>query len=380
MKEKVLFVDDDPNILEAYTRNLRKFYEIDTALKGDEGLAKLNNKEPYLVVVSDLRMPGMNGVGFLSNVKEKAPDTIRMMLTGNADLEAAIESVNRGNIFRFLVKPCSVDILKGALDDGIRQYNLVNAERELLEKTLLGSVKMLTEVLSLVNPVAFSRASRVKTLVSQLVKHLNLSNGWKYEIAAMLSQVGCVTIPPAVLEKVYLEQPLNEDEKQMLKNHPLVARGIIENIPRLEDIAEIIANQNVESNEKHSITDSFPENEISLGVKLLKIALDFDALESGGLIKKAAIAHLEQQSECYDPKILATLKLAVGAKSNYKLTSVTLNELLPGMILVEDLRNLEGLLLVAKGQEISETSRQRLRNYATTVGLLGGKIKVHVPS
>ena len=144
MKEKVLFVDDDPNILEAYTRNLRKFYEIDTALKGDEGLARLNGKEPYLVVVSDLRMPGMNGVEFLSKVKEKTPDTIRMMLTGNADLEAAIESVNKGNIFRFLVKPCSVEILKGALNDGIRQYNLVNAERELLEKTLLGSVKMLT--------------------------------------------------------------------------------------------------------------------------------------------------------------------------------------------------------------------------------------------
>jgi len=378
MKEKVLFVDDDPNILEAFTRNLRDFYDIDTAQEGYEALAKLNNQEPFLVIVSDLRMPGMNGVVFLSKVKEKSPDSIRMMLTGNADTEAAIDSVNKGNIFRFLVKPCSIEILKRALDDGIRQYNLVMAERELLEKTLLGSIKMLTEVLSLVNPVAFSRASRVKTHVSQLVSQMKLSNGWKYEIAAMLSQVGCVTIPPTVLEKVYLEQSLNENEKQMLKNHPEVARSIIKNIPRMEEIAEIVANQNMNGDGKGSAVESMGKD-IFTGVKLLKMALDFDTLESGGMSKKAAIGCLEQQSGCYDPEILKVLKSIIGVESNFIFKDVSVNVLRPGMILVEDLRNTDGLLLIAKGQEITETSRQRLRNYESTVGLMGDTIKVRIP-
>jgi len=117
MEQKILFVDDDANILAAFRRHLRKRFHFDTALGPEEGLKAVVEKGPYAVVVSDLRMPKMDGIEFLTHVKEIAPDTVRMMLTGHADLHNTIEAVNEGNIFRFLTKPCPVDELSKALQD-----------------------------------------------------------------------------------------------------------------------------------------------------------------------------------------------------------------------------------------------------------------------
>lgn len=378
MKNKILFVDDDPNILEAYSRNLRKLYDIDTALGGVEGLAKLTSNGSYPVVVSDLRMPGMDGIEFLSQVRGELPDTVRIMLSGNADLEAAIESVNKGNIFRFLIKPCEPEDMKSALDAGIKQYNLITAEREILEKTLKGSIKMLTDVLSLVNPVAFGRASRVKSSVAQMARHLNLENPWHYEVAAMLSQIGCVAVPSSVLEKRYLEKPLSDDEKQMMKKHPAIAHDIITNIPRLEGIAEIIANQDMDFDGLDLPGDTTEGKEITWGARLLKVALDFDTLEAGGFTKTAAIAEMEEFSERYDPEILKALKETIGEEKKYVLKSVTVGELTTGMILAKDVVNRDGLLLITKGQEVSNIMRERLKNYARTVGIVE-PIEVQAP-
>ncbi len=136
MAPKVLFVDDDPNILEAYQRQFWKQYQIDTALAGDRGLEAVAKNGPYAVIVSDLKMPGMNGVQLLSRVREMAPDSVRIMLTGFAEVQTAIDAVNEGNIFRFLTKPCQPDVLARALDAGIEQYRLITANRELLEQSL----------------------------------------------------------------------------------------------------------------------------------------------------------------------------------------------------------------------------------------------------
>ncbi|MBW1699478.1 MAG: response regulator, partial [Deltaproteobacteria bacterium] len=133
MTEKILVVDDEQNLLNAIYRQLRKSFQIDTALGPEQGLTAVENKGPYAVVISDLRMPAMDGIQFLARVKQINPETVRMMLTGNADLEKTIQAVNEGNIFRFFTKPCPPEILAGGLRSGIEQYQLVTAERELLQ-------------------------------------------------------------------------------------------------------------------------------------------------------------------------------------------------------------------------------------------------------
>ncbi|RMF86633.1 MAG: response regulator [Planctomycetota bacterium] len=243
MIERVLCVDDDPNVLQAYKRTLRKRYDLEVALGGEDGLKAVRECGPYAVVVSDMQMPGMNGIEFLRQVKEIAPETVRMMLTGNADQETAIQAVNEGAIFRFMTKPCPPETFAKMLDAGIEQYRLVTAEKELLSKTLAGSVRVLTEILTAVSPQAFGRASRVRATVSKLCKAMNVPNTWQIEIAAMLSQIGCVAVPAQILEKVYNGEELKPQERDIYESHPKLARELLAKIPRLERVAEIVGYQ-----------------------------------------------------------------------------------------------------------------------------------------
>ncbi|HBF34353.1 TPA: hypothetical protein DDW35_07290, partial [Candidatus Sumerlaeota bacterium] len=146
MSVKILLVDDEPDVLAGYYRVLRKQYDIQTAEGGSQALQILNPSDPPSVVVSDFNMPEMNGIAFLTEVRSRCPDSVRIMLTGNTDLESAMQAVNEGNVFRFLTKPCPVENLMRALDAGIEQHRLIRAEKELLENTVRGAVKTLSDI------------------------------------------------------------------------------------------------------------------------------------------------------------------------------------------------------------------------------------------
>jgi serine phosphatase RsbU (regulator of sigma subunit) len=130
VSNRVLFVDDDPKILAAFQRQLRKKVVIETVESGAEGLEVLRRDGPFSLVVTDYCMPSMNGIEFLGRAREIAPETVRIMLTGSADLGAAIQAVNQGNIFRFLTKPCSSDNLLEAVQAGIHEYRRTHKERK----------------------------------------------------------------------------------------------------------------------------------------------------------------------------------------------------------------------------------------------------------
>ena len=135
MRNRVLFVDDDPKILAALRRQLRKKVEVETVASGREGLDTIRREGPFSVVVTDYCMPEMNGIEFLTEVRKVAPETVRMLLTGSADLNAAIQAVNQGNIFRFLTKPCSSESLIDALQSGLREYRHSHKERKFNKRT-----------------------------------------------------------------------------------------------------------------------------------------------------------------------------------------------------------------------------------------------------
>ncbi len=377
MTDKILCVDDDPQIIEGCRRGLRKKFRIDTALGPEAALEAIGSRGPYAVVISDMRMPGMDGIQLLSRIRELAPDSVRMMLTGYADQGTTIEAVNEGNVFRFLTKPCPPETLTKALHDGITQYRLVTAEKELLGKTLRGSIKVLTDVLGLVNPVAFGRASRVRRVVCDLAAALEADDSWQIEIAAMLSQIGCVTLPPDTIEKVYHGVDLSEDQAKMFESHPAVGRDLVANIPRLERVAEIIACQENRFDDSTALPDGRTGKNIPLGSRILKVALDFDTFESQGLPKPAAFAHLQARSSWYDPDVLLALQGVIGVEDPFGVCEVAVRDLTTDMILDEDVRTDSGLLLVAKGQEVGPALRQRLSNFAKK-GHVQGPIRVLV--
>ncbi len=364
MSRKVLCVDDDPNILNAYKRGLRKLFQIETAAGGAEGLKAIASQGPFAVVVSDMRMPGMDGIQFLTAVKERAPESVRIMLTGNSDQQTAINAVNEGNIFRFLTKPCSLEHLAKALTAGIEQYRLITAEKELLGKTLKGAIKILSEVLSLTNPTAFGHASRVRGVVRDLCKELELENSWQFEIAAMLSQIGCVTIPPDTLEKMQKGEDLAADESKMLESHPKVGRDLVANIPRLEVVSRIIGYQQKRFDGSGIPSDSVAGSDIPLGARILKIALDYDALKWSGLADSDVLIELSGRVGWYDPQILEKVGNIRGATGPVSIRNVRMRELTTMMTLAEDVTTIEGSLVVGKGQEVTPSLRERLKNFS----------------
>ena len=144
---KILLVDDEPNVLEALEANLMFDYDVVTAGGGAQGLERMNADGPFGVVISDMRMPEMNGARFLAEVKRRHPDTTRVLLTGYSEVDAAISAINDGSVFRFLTKPCPPDVLVETVEQGLEQHRLRLAERELLEGTVRGAVGLLTDVL-----------------------------------------------------------------------------------------------------------------------------------------------------------------------------------------------------------------------------------------
>lgn len=380
MNRKILFVDDDPNILQGYKRALRKEFDIHIAEGGREGLNILQAENDFAVIVSDMRMPGMDGIQFLKYVKKLAPDSVRMMLTGNADQQTAMDAVNEGSIFRFMTKPCEPETFAAALNAGIEQYRLITLEKHLLDETLNKSLQVMVEILSMVNTTAFSRSSRVKRLARDIADRVGIKNAWEVEIAAMLSQIGCITVPEETLLKISKCEPLNEAELFSYHQHPKVGHDLVVKIPRMENVAEIIANQNRRINDDTDgqlRTDLIDEK--TRGARVLKAVLDFDKLLDAGNLPHNAFKELSLRVGWYDPVILNTLKELIDEGSEeFISTEIDVRELKPGMLLDQSIFTNKRILLLSEGQEITLPLIMRLINFSET-GVISHLMKVKVP-
>ena len=369
MTARVLCVDDERSVLDGYRRALRKKYQITIAVGPEEGLKELQDNGPFAVVVSDMRMPVMNGAEFLARVKKLEPDTVRIILTGYADAETAVAAVNEGGLFRFLTKPCPPEHLALALDDALEHHRLVRAEKELLERTLHGSVELLTETLNLTNPAAFSQAARIGSIVELLVKRLNLPEAWQYSVAAMLSQIGCVTLPLDLVEKVHAGGDLNSDERDAFATHPKVAAKLLRNVPRLEPVAAMVEGQQSSRALAGKPGSEFEASPERIGAQLLRVAMSFDRRMNAGASAKKAIHDLKRRPESFTPRIVAGLE-GIDFVEQWAVTKeLSLRQLREGMKLEQDVRAESGLLLIAKGHIVTYTVLNKLRQFSTRMSI-----------
>ena len=367
-RPRILCVDDEPNVLDGLARTLRTLFIVETAVGGAPGLETLQEKGPFVIVVSDLRMPRMTGIQFLSKARELAPDTIRVLLTGQGDMESAIGAVNEGNVFRFLTKPCPTGMLVKSLMACVEQHRLLTAERVLLEQTLRGSVKALTDILALTNPAAFGRATRVRRSVLEIMDHCGVAERWPIEVAAMLSQIGFVILPPATQEKLFSGKDLSDTEWEMLGRVPKVMEQLLANIPRLDLVRQIL----------HSYSQNFAADPagrrqdgceaLPWGARALKIAIDYDILESHH--DEKPFATMRARTGWYDTAILeAFAELKRHGKQEARVRELMLNSISPGMVFGQDVTSKKGLLLVSHGQEATPSLLERIRNFSLELGI-----------
>jgi response regulator RpfG family c-di-GMP phosphodiesterase len=377
MANKVLFVDDDAYILSGFQRNLRGRFEIETALSGELGLKILRQDPSFAVIVSDFRMPDMNGVEFLSKTSAEWPDRMRILLTGEADAKAVAAAVNQGHIFRFLTKPCPAFTLEKALNEALKQHELINAEKVLLEKTLWGSMEVLTEILNILHPVAFSRSNRVYRVANQLLSSINPVGRWEFEIAAMLSHVGCVVVPSEILSKVSRGESLSDKERALYQTHPETGRRLLEKVSRLELVAQIIARQASPGAPIPAWQPLEEVERVTLGSHLLKLAIEVEDCISRGLAKSFIL--LELRSKGHHPQLLKAVEEMEFDDSTKDCRTLPSKDLVSGMIVDQDIVGANGLLLMAQGQWLSPTLIHFLQRRAEHPGV-EDSIRVRVPA
>ena len=359
-KPCVLFVDDEKRLLEGLALLLRKNYDVQVANSGDEALRRLGELKHVTVVVSDFRMPQMDGATFLHQVMLRAPTATRILLTGEAGVDGARDAVNKGQIFRFLTKPCPTDQLREALDAGIELHRLANAERIVMQETLLECIAALMEVLAVTNPTAFGRAQRIKRLVADVATKLECGQFWQLEAAALLSQIGYFAESPELAEKIYYGRALSPEEKKRAAAVPANAQRLFEHVPRLEPVIQIVTALDWPDAALARLGDGM----IGLGARILGVALEYDLMTIKEMPKTEIMQILRSRESRFGSNVLEAFTAVVGAEAEPQVQTMRLREATPGMRLLQEIRTSSGALLVPIGFELSQRLLERISQVA----------------
>lgn len=369
-RDKILIIDDDPRIFQGIRRRLHKQFNLLTATSGDRGIELLRENGPIAVVVCDMKMPGRDGIDVLTEIAELAPDTVRVMLTGQADMGTAVEAINRGNIFRFFTKPCPIEMLAEGLEAALEQYRLITAERDLLDNTLSGSINLLTDILAMMDPDSFGRAEKTRRWCRAIAKELKLQKHmWKFELATTLLPIGFAALPPDVAKKARQGSVMSPIEQDMVSATAEIAHKLIDNIPRLGEVATYVRFQGKNFDGSGGPKDDLAGTDIPVGARIVRILNDLVAAEQRGQTARDALTAMSGQNDIYDPKLLSLITPVIlreeeaASRSGAASIEVAIHELRPGDVIESPIQDLEQqTLILAVGTVVTDIYLERLRN------------------
>jgi len=268
----VLFVDDEANILSALERLfLDRSVRVLRAANGEEALA-IVRAEPVAVVVADNLMPGMRGVELLSRVRAASPDTVRVLLTGYADLATAVDAINRGEVFRFHVKPWVDTEIVGTVEEGMRRYQLVRSLRHGDDATL----RSLAQTIELKDGYTRGHCDRVAAYSLEIAEALHLPEETRRAIrhGSWLHDCGKIGVPETILN---CPGKLSAADFEVIKQHPVWGAEV----GRLADLPEEVINIILYHHERFD-GQGYPTgakgSEIPLEARIVAVADVFDAL------------------------------------------------------------------------------------------------------
>jgi putative two-component system response regulator len=323
-KVRVLFVDDEPLVLEGLRRSVKKEFAADLAVGAEEALEQLRKNAPYPVVVSDMCMPGVDGAEFLATVRIVSPDSIRVMLTGHSDIEVAMRAVNEGRIFRFLSKPVIAEQLLDALRACVTQYQAARSDQEKLKTTVealeqldLGTLTALARAIDAKSTWTAGHSERVTNLALRIGHAIGLPAG---ELRIMhrgglLHDIGKIGTPPAILDKPGKLEP---EEIEIMRDHVTIGVRILEPIPCLREALPIVA-QHHEWFDGSGYPAGLAGENISLHARIFAIADCYDAIVSDrpyrkGLPTRQALEIVKQNSGTqFDPMLVEVLRRLIVA-------------------------------------------------------------------
>jgi len=312
-ERRVLFVDDDASLLFLYKELLEEIYPVHLAVGGKQALKKIARGNRYAVVISDLKMPGLGGIDLLSEVRKEQPDAVRIILTGYADLDAAMKAVNQGHVFRFLTKPCGVEELQAAVQAGMEQYELIQARREnfalkRMKTVLEGIITGLANMVEIKDSYTGGHQRRVTKLACRIAEEMRLDQDRMYGLwmASMVHDVGKIYVPIEFLNK---SGKLSDFEFQAIKQHPYHGHILLQTVDCEWPISTIV-NQHHERLDGSGYPAGISGEDMLFESKILAVADVVDAMYSyrpyrPSLGLQAALEELEcYKGTLYDPRIV----------------------------------------------------------------------------
>ena len=403
----LLFVDDEPGILSALRRLFRQFgYRILIAESGAQGLAELE-KTPVDLVISDMRMPEMDGATFLRQVRQRWPEAVRILLTGYADVTSTIAAINEGEIYRYISKPWDdneiVNVVREALErqkleaenrrltaltqaqnDELKDLNasleqkvaertaelqqalsFVEQTHAELKKSFLTSVQVFAGLVELRSGSTGNRLAghgrRVADLARTLAQRLGLPDTEVQNItlAGLLHDIGKLGLPDDLLGKPY--NALTQDQRALVMKHPAIGQNILIAIEKFKEAAVLVRHHH-ESFDGSGYPDRLSGISIPQGSRILSVVNDYDALQIGTLVQRplraeeAQVFLADNRGKRYDPTVVdAFIKLLSETPKSGGPTELPMRtmHLRPGMALSRDLAHRDGYLLLAKGSVLT---------------------------
>lgn len=355
---RVLCVDDEPRVLEALERTLSEDYELLTAAGAEAALALFDAGERFAVVISDMRMPGMDGAQLLAELRLRDSELVRVLLTGHADLEAAARAVNQGALFRFLLKPCPPETLGAALRDAVAEHRRKLTERDVLERTVTGVVRLLRELVDQCAPSVHLRSLAVRELVLHVVERLKLEPRWQFEAAAELHGIGYVALPQELVARGLSGAELAADEELTFASHVVIAERLLANVPRLEPVALAIALTQLEEEPAQVDPAAW------LCSRLLRVAFELERLLSRGVAHREAVDQLRVRGGPLERRFLVPLLAFRHTAELTVVRSVRAAQLSSAMVLDDDARTVDGTLVVPAGRRLGALVVERLLAFA----------------
>jgi response regulator RpfG family c-di-GMP phosphodiesterase len=373
MNNVVLLVDDEPGVLRGYQRNIEGMFESEAVSDPLEALARLKAADKYALILSDYRMPGMTGVELLRKASEIRPNTVRMLITGYADVKTSMEAINEGSVFRMLSKPCDTNSFYKAIESGLRQHELITSEHELLEKTLNGSIQVLNDIMSVLDHDAFGRGRRIAFAAKAIAQALKAKSPWEIEVACALAEVGRVTLPADVSNKRIGFSELDGPSIKLLTRLPEFSSKLLSMIPRLEGVSQSVLYQN-----KNFDGSGFPEDKlhgefIPLGARILRVVNDIVLEVDKGREVPEIIEGMLLVKGQYDPAVLGACQTIMSELSGILSRTaedearsyVKVSELREGSRLCSHIQSAEGMVIAHEGTIVTPAVLQRVRNFAT---------------
>ncbi len=403
---KILVVDDVQNEAMQLAFDLEQMgHEVLGASSGEEALNVAAAESPDAIFL-DAVMPEMDGIEVCRRLKDDSQlESIAVILMTANDLDKDIVKGLDAGADDYIRKSCAKEMLVVRLHSVLRTLNDRKAivqldeqlqeeiarrkqgeqsQAELLSSTFSASIQMLVDFAELLQPDCIGLTLRVHATVKDICTEMKMTNPWEVDVATMLSNVGCVKMPPEILTKVCDGQELSFSEKRVFWKHPQIAADIIKRIPRMQRVARIVEYQErCYNGDGPPFDDRITRGkEIPLGARILKLALAFDAQIMSGSTNHEAIEVIRTHAALYDPELVELLGQRVIREPEYEVRSLMIKQLRAGMVLSEHILSRDDSVLIRNGRTVTAATLRNLNRYCD-VGSFDDRvrepIRVRVP-